>query len=92
VGYADGWRRLQSNNGEVLVGGRRVPIVGRVCMDQFMIDVTGLDVRVGDEVVLLGTQGDERIDADEIAARCGTISYEILSAVLPRLSKKYINM
>lgn len=90
VGYADGWSRLQSNRGCVLVGGCRAPIVGRVCMDQFMIDVTGLDAKVGDEAVLIGTQGAERIDADEIAARCGTISYEIVSSLLPRLPRKYI--
>lgn len=91
VGYADGWRRLMSNNGCVLVRGQRAPIVGRVCMDQFMVDVTGLGAKVGDEAVLLGRQGDEVIDAEEIAARCGTISYEILSALLPRLPRKYIN-
>lgn len=91
VGYADGWNRLQSNNGCVLVAGRRCPIVGRVCMDQFMVDVTGLDVQVGDEAVLLGRQGAEQITADEIAARYGTISYEVTSAFLPRLPRKYVN-
>ena len=91
VGYADGWRRLMSNNGCVLVHGQRAPIVGRVCMDQFMVDVTGLGAKVGDMAVMLGRQGDEMIDAEEIAARCGTISYEILSALLPRLPRKYIN-
>lgn len=90
VGYADGWSRLQSNNGCVLVGGRRAPIVGRVCMDQFMVDVTGIDAKAGDEAVLLGEQGAERIDADEIAGRCGTISYEVLSSLLPRLPRRYI--
>ncbi len=91
VGYADGWRRLMSSNGCVLVHGHRAPIVGRVCMDQFMVDVTGLNAKVGDVAVLLGRQGYEVIDAEEIAARCGTISYEILSAMLPRLPRKYIN-
>lgn len=80
-----------SNNGCVLVHGQRAPIVGRVCMDQFMVDVTGLGAKVGDMAVMLGRQGDEMIDAEEIAARCGTISYEILSALLPRLPRKYIN-
>lgn len=91
VGYADGWSRLQSNNGFVLVGGRRCPIIGRVCMDQFMVDVTGLDISAGEEAVLLGRQGAEKIDAEEIAARCGTISYEVLSSLLPRLPRKYLH-
>lgn len=90
VGYADGWSRLQTNNGCVLVGGRRAPIIGRVCMDQFMVDVTGIDAKVGDEAVLLGVQGEERIDADEIAARTGTISYEVLSSLMPRLPRRHI--
>ena len=91
LGYADGWSRLNSNNGYVLVGGRRAPIIGRVCMDQFMLDVTGIDAKVGDEAVLLGAQGAEMIDADEIAARIGTISYEVLSSLLPRLPRIYLN-
>ena len=90
VGYADGWSRLQTNNGCVLVGGRRAPIIGRVCMDQFMVDVTGIGAKVGDEAVLLGAQGDDRIDADEIAGRIGTISYEVLSSLLPRLPRRHI--
>lgn len=91
VGYADGWRRALSNQGEVLLGGRRVPIVGRVCMDQFMVDATAVpDAAVGDEVVLLGRQGNECIDADGLAGRLGTISYEVLSALLPRLPRKYL--
>lgn len=91
VGYADGWNRLQTNNGCVLVGGKRASIVGRVCMDQFMVDVTGINAKVGDEAVLIGRQGDEVITADEVAARYGTISYEVTSALLPRLPRKYIN-
>lgn len=91
LGYADGWSRLNSNNGCVLVGGRRVPIIGRVCMDQFMLDVTDIDAKVGDEAVLLGAQGAEMIDADEIAARIGTISYEVLSSLLPRLPRIYLD-
>ena len=91
LGYADGWSRLNSNNGYVLVGGRRAPIIGRVCMDQFMLDVTGIEAGVGDEAVLLGAQGAEMIAADEIAARIGTISYEVLSSLLPRLPRIYLN-
>ncbi len=79
VGYADGYNRLLSNQGEVLVRGKRVPIIGRICMDQCMIDVTKLpQVEVGDEVVLWGKQGDEVISVEEIAQKIGTINYEIV--------------
>ena len=99
VGYADGWRRALSNRGQVLLAGRRAPIVGRVCMDQFMVDLTGVAAQTGmdaaalaaEEVVLLGEQGGERIDAEEIAVRLDTISYEVLSALLPRLPRIYLN-
>ena len=79
VGYADGYNRHLSNQGEVLVRGRRFPLIGRVCMDQCMIDVTNLpQVEVGDEVVLWGRQGQEEITVEEIAAKIGTINYEIV--------------
>lgn len=88
VGYADGFSRLRSNRGHVLVRGRRAPIVGRVCMDQTMVAVPrDWDVRVGEEVVLLGTQGTERIDADEIAREMGTISYEVLTLIGKRVPR-----
>ena len=90
VGYADGVGRLLSNRGQVLIRGRRVPIVGRVCMDMTMVDVTDLpDVRVGDEAVLIGRQGEEEISADEVAELQGTISYEILSRIGPRVPRVY---
>jgi len=79
VGYADGYNRLLSNQGEVLVRGRRFPVIGRVCMDQCMIDVTNLtQVKIGDEVVLWGRQGEEEITVEEIAEKIGTINYEIV--------------
>jgi len=88
VGYADGFRRGPANWGEVLVHGRRVPIVGRVCMDQTMIDVTDVPaVRQGDEVVLIGKQGDETITIDEVARNLGTINYEVVSAILARVPR-----
>jgi alanine racemase len=88
VGYADGFRRGPAHWGEVLVGGRRAPIVGRVCMDQTMIDVTDIPgVRQGDEVVLIGEQGDERITVDEVARRLGTINYEVVSEILARVPR-----
>jgi len=79
VGYADGYNRLLSNQGEVLVRGRRFPVIGRVCMDQCMIDVTNLSqVKIGDEVVLWGRQGEEEITVEKIAEKIGTINYEIV--------------
>ncbi len=79
VGYADGYNRLLSNQGEVLVRGRRFPIIGRICMGQCMIDVSSLlEVKIGDEVVLWGRQGEEEITVEEIADKVGTINYEIV--------------
>ena len=90
VGYADGYPRLLSNRGAVLVRGKRAPIVGRVCMDLTMIDVTDIrGVRQGDEVVLLGCQGREKISADEMALWVGTISYEILTSISARVPRIY---
>lgn len=97
IGYADGVRRaLGSTGGEVLVGGRRVPIAGTITMDQLMIDLgdasdvdAGPPAAVGDEVVLLGAQCDERIAADEWATRLGTISYEVVCGFGPRLPRVY---
>jgi alanine racemase len=88
VGYADGYPRLLSNRGEVLVGGQRAPIAGRVCMDLTMIDVTDIrNAKQGDEVVLLGRQGTAEVAADEIAAWAGTISYEILTSISARVPR-----
>jgi len=79
VGYADGYNRLLSNKGEVLVKGKRFPIIGRICMDQCMIDVTNLSqVKIDNEVVLWGRQGHEEIAVEEIAGKIGTINYEIV--------------
>jgi alanine racemase len=91
IGYADGYNRLLSNRGEVLVRGQRAPIAGRVTMDQTMIDVTGIaDAAVGDEVVLLGKQGRDRITADDLAAHAGTIAYEVLCAVGTRVPRIWV--
>ena len=90
VGYADGYPRLLSSNGFMLVRGKRAPIAGRVCMDQTMIDVGHVPmVRPGDEVVLIGRQGEEEISADEIASNAGTINYEIVSLLSTRLPRVY---
>jgi len=88
VGYADGFRRIPGN--QVLVGGRKVPVVGRVTMDQIMVQLDAVpDASAGDEVVLLGTQGVERIEAEEIAARWGTINYEVTSGIAHRVPRIY---
>jgi alanine racemase len=88
VGYADGYSRLFSNRGEVLVRGVRVPVAGRVCMDLTMLDVTDLpEVGLGDEVVLIGSQGQSSIRAEELADKIGTISYEIFCAVSSRVPR-----
>jgi alanine racemase len=88
VGYADGFRRAPRHWGKVLVRGQRAPIVGRVCMDQTMIDVSAIsDVRQGDEVVLIGEQRGERITAEDVAERLGTINYEVVSEILARVPR-----
>jgi alanine racemase len=88
VGYNDGFSRFMSNGGEVLIRGRRCPVVGNVCMDASMVDVTDLDeVAVGDEVVLFGEQRGEQITVEELAAQGRTINYEILTNVSPRVRR-----
>lgn len=91
IGYADGYNRRLSNRGHALVRGTRVPIIGRVCMDQTMLDVTDVPgISVGDEVVLYGRQGDQEIAMEEIEEIVGTISYEIVCAVSKRVPRVYI--
>jgi alanine racemase len=93
VGYNDGYPRFQSNVGQVLVRGRRVPVVGTVCMDATMIDVTDVpEAKVGDEAVLIGRQGDEEILADDIAANGGTINYEIICKISPRVTRIFVQI
>jgi alanine racemase len=88
VGYADGYRRALSNRGAVLVRGRRAPVVGTVCMDLCLADVTDVPgAAVGDEVVLIGRQGAQAVTADEVAALAGTISYEVFCGVGPRVPR-----
>jgi alanine racemase len=89
AGYADGLDTRLSGRGVALVGGRRVPIVGAVSMDALTVDVTGLDVNPGDEVVLIGRQGDEDITAREIAASIGAIPWEIVCRLGARIDRQY---
>jgi alanine racemase len=91
AGYGDGLRLALSNKGVALVRGRRVPYAGRVMMDMLTLDVTGIPgVQVDDEVTLLGTQGSESVDADEMASRARTISYEVLTSLMERVPRLYI--
>lgn len=91
TGYADGYSRLLSNKGWVLIKGRKASIVGRVCMDQMMVDVTGIaGVDIGTEVVLLGRSDDEVITADDLAHIYGTIGYEIVCGINKRVQRVYL--
>ena len=89
AGYADGLDLRLAGRGAVLIRGRRAPIVGSVCMDMLMADVTGLDVSPGDEVVIIGSQDGDRIDVREMAAQIGTIPYEILCRIGSRIERVY---
>lgn len=91
AGYGDGYHRTLSNRAQVLVSGKRAPVVGRVCMDQIMADVSGIeDVKAGDPVVLIGRQGEGFISADEVAAWAGTISYEVTLSITTRVPRIYL--
>lgn len=91
LGYADGYSRLLSSKGEVLINGRRAPVVGRVCMDQIMVDAGAIPgVKMGDEAVIIGRQGDVEVSADEIAAKLGTINYEVTCMVNHRVPRIYV--
>ena len=91
IGYADGYLRKAAKHGKMIVNGVKVPIIGRICMDQCMIDVTDVpDVKLGDEVIIMGTDGTNTILADDIARATGTINYEITCAFGQRLPKVYV--
>jgi len=92
VGYADGYSRLLTNRGEVLIHGRRAPVVGTVCMDWIIVDVTDLpDVQVGDSVTLLGADGDDVITAEEWADKVGSITYEVFCNISKRVPRVFVN-
>ena len=91
IGYGDGIpRALARGGGEVLIRGRRVPIIGRISMDMTTVDLTGLDIAAGEVATLIGDDGSETITLEEVAGRCGTISYEILTGLRPRLPRVYL--
>jgi alanine racemase len=90
IGYADGYSHHLSNHGEVLIHGKRAPVVGKVCMDFIMVDVTDIPrVSVGDEVILMGKQGREKITAEEIAEKINSISYEVFCLIGKRVPRIY---
>jgi alanine racemase len=90
VGYGDGWRRALTNDCDVLIRGRRHPLVGTVSMDNVTVDLgPDPEAEVGDEVVLIGAQGEERILAEEVARRMGTINYEVTTGLLPRVPREH---
>lgn len=90
VGYGDGYPRALSSKGRVLIQGKSVPIVGRVCMDQFMVDVTGIDeVKEGDEVILVGKEGDERISVEELSELAYSFNYEFVCNIGKRVPRVY---
>ena len=91
VGYADGYSRGLSNKGKVIINGQLAPIIGNVCMDQFMVDITDIEnVHLGNEVILLGSDGNVKFDADDIAKLTNTISYEVLCLIGRRAPRIYI--
>ncbi len=90
VGYGDGYHRAAGEKAYVLIHGKRCKVLGRVCMDQMLVDVTGIDARIGDQVVLLGCQEQEVISADELASWSGTISWEVLLSATARVPVNYI--
>ena len=90
IGYADGFRRTFSNGWKVLIDGKKVPIIGKVCMDSFMVDVTDIeDVKIGDEVIIWDN---ENITLEELAEKCDTINYEILCTIGQRVPRRFVNI
>ena len=93
VGYGDGYPRALSNCGSVLIGGKRAPILGRICMDVTLVDVTDLpDAELGAEVVLIGSQGDERISVEEIARLTDATEHDVTLRLTERVRKIYKNV
>jgi alanine racemase len=91
VGYADGYDRRLSNRGEILLQGRRYPVSGTVCMDQFMVDAGDASIKEGDIATLIGSDGDERISAEEIAGQIDTINYEVTARIPSRVPRIYLD-
>lgn len=89
VGYADGYPRCLSNRGKVLINGQFAPITGRVCMDQFMVDITGMDAQVGDTVILIGKSGDHELSMEEVSESAYSFNYELPCRIARRVPRTY---
>lgn len=90
IGYADGFNRCLTDGGYILINGKKAPLVGKVCMDQIMVDVTDIDgVHVGDRVVILGRSGDEEITADDFGKMANSFAYEVICTFMPRIKRVY---
>lgn len=89
VGYADGYPRCLSNRGKVLINGQFAPITGRVCMDQFMVDITGIDAQVGDTVILIGKSGDHELSMEEVSESAYSFNYELPCRIARRVPRTY---
>ena len=89
LGYGDGYPRNLSNKGQVIINGHLCPILGRICMDQFMVDVTGGDVKTGDLVTLIGKEGDVQLKMDDVASLAGTFNYEFACDIGKRVPRVY---
>ena len=90
IGYADGFNRCLTDGGYILINGRRAPLVGKVCMDQIMVDITDIDnVSVGDKAVILGRSGDEEITADDFGRMANSFAYEVICTFMPRIKRVY---
>jgi alanine racemase len=89
LGYADGYMRVLTGKAQALIAGKRFPVVGTVCMDQIMVDVRDADVAAGDDAILVGSQGKEKIAAWELADHAGTIPYEVLTGISSRVPRIY---
>lgn len=91
IGYGDGFKRSLSNKGFVLINGKKAPIRGKVCMDQIMVDISGIDgVKVGDVAVIMGKSQNEYIGADDIGSLSHSFGYEILCTLMPRVTRRYV--
>ena len=90
IGYADGFRRMLSNKGDVLIRGKKYSVIGNVCMDQTVIKIGEGEAYKGDDVVIIGKQGDQEITAEDMAAKLDTISYEVLTGIMKRVERVYV--
>lgn len=90
IGYADGFNRCLTNGGYILINGKKAPLVGKVCMDQIMVDVTGIEnIKVGDKAIILGRSGDEEITADDFGRMANSFAYEVICTFMPRIKRVY---